>query len=106
MNIKSADMSEHPAWINQLKPTDIKWLNGDKTAALCAFSDSRYRIKVVCKDDKIKGANRCIEVASTQEKGVELERVEKAFDEFEPSKETESMSPAKIAELIRNKIAG
>ncbi len=98
MNITSADIPECPDWIKELHPTDVKWLDDNKTAALCVFSDSRYLVKVVCKDEATKG-NRCIEVASTQD--VKLEELEKVFDSF---KSSEEVSPEQIAEQLRSKL--
>lgn len=58
---------------------------------------------VVCKDEKTKGGNRCIEVASTQEKDVDLEKMKEAFDDFDPE-EIKLMSPVETAEHVRKKI--
>ena len=104
MNTKAINSPEYPDWMKWLKPTDIKWLNEDRTAALCVFNDSRCKIMVVCKDEMTKG-NRCIEVTSAEDEKMSLEKVGIVFDNFQLSKETDSMSPAEIAECIRNQIA-
>ncbi len=52
MNIKSVGSPEDcPDWMKRFKPTDLKWLNTEKTAALCVASDNRYRLRIIWTKD-------------------------------------------------------
>ncbi|MBN2096242.1 hypothetical protein JW752_02465 [Candidatus Peregrinibacteria bacterium] len=103
MNIKSINTPDQPNWMQRFRPTDIKWLNEEKTAALCVLSDQRYHLKLIWTKDGTPQGTNCEEIASTQD--IELEKLEQAFDSFEPSQEMEAENLVTIASQIRQQIA-
>ena len=103
MNIKAINSPECPDWMKRFNPTDIKWLNPDQTAALCVLNDSRYRLRLIWTKDKTAEGTNYIEIASTQEKGTDLEKIKRAFDGFSPE-EAKSRTFAEVVEDIRYKM--
>ncbi|MBU1017707.1 hypothetical protein KKA33_01625 [Patescibacteria group bacterium] len=103
MNIKSTGSPECPDWMKRFKPTDLKWLNAERTAALCVLNGQRYQLKLISTEDGSTRGARSIEVASTQD--TELKRLEQAFDSFEPSEKTEAQSLSAITDQVRQKLA-
>ncbi len=102
MNIKSVGSPEDcPDWMKRFKPTDLKWLNTEKTAALCVASDNRYRLRIIWTKDGSVQKTGFTDISD----GVELEKMQEVFDGFEPSDETGSMSPEQIAEQLRTRLA-
>ena len=99
MNITSNNSPECPDWMQRFCPTDLKWLNDEKTAALCILNDSRYRLKVIWTEDGSTDGTKCSEIASTQD--TELEKLETVFDDFESLRE---VSPDEVTEQIRTKL--
>ncbi len=104
MNIKSPTNSlEYPGWMQRFRPTDLKWLNAEKTAALCVISESRYRLSIVWTKDGTAKGTRCAEVASTQQ--TDMKTLEKLFNGFEVCEKTWQTPPDEIAGQIREQLA-
>ena len=101
MNITSNDNPDCPDWMKRFNPTDIKWLDDEKTIALCAVSDNRYRLRVVWTKDGTTQGTGFADISD----GVGLEKMQKVFDSINPSNEVDSMAHEEIVDQIRAKLA-
>jgi len=101
MNIKSLGSPEFPNWMKRFRPTDIKWLNEERTAALCVLNDQRYRLKLIWTEDGSPEKTNCEEVDSTQ--NTDLEKLEKIWDDLRPL-EKPGNSPAAVIDQVRQQL--